>query len=350
VAAAVSVVEREEIEFGAPALVGDVLQDIPGVVVQRAGSPGNREDIKIRGGLAPHTLVLIDGFPVNSPTVGFFDVSSLPADAFERIEVVRGSQSALYGSNAIGGVVNFIPRKGDAGMRYGIDAGAGSFDTVQGGGFVQGGGVPGSFHLGVTGFTSNGDLPNDDATLLSALGTGEAAIGRKHRFHAVALFTDQEKEIPVDFGTARDVNHESDRRGAMGGLRWEADVAKGITITASGMIFDEEFHEADPGDPGSRPSSSTAKRIPGKPCSASKCACLLSRSRPRSSGGVHEGPGRQLVPVGLWPQPVSGSITNRSVFVRRSSVWGAHRHHPGCQARRQFEGGHRAQSAGGRLP
>lgn len=250
VAAAVSVVTREEIELGAPALVGDMLQDVPGIVVQRAGTPGNREDIKIRGGLGSHTLVLIDGFPVNSPTLGFFDISAMPADAFDRIEVVRGAQSALYGSNAIGGVVNFIPRRGDAGMRFGIDAAAGSFDTVQGGGFVQGGRGPGRFHLGVTGFKSNGDLANDEATLVSALGTGETAIGRRNRFHVVALYTDLEKGIPVDFGTPSDINHESDRRGAMGGIRWETDVADGVTVTASGMIFEEKFHEEDPADPG----------------------------------------------------------------------------------------------------
>jgi vitamin B12 transporter len=318
VAAAVSVVTREEIELGAPALVGDVLQGIPGIVVQRAGSLGNREDIKIRGGLGPHTLLLIDGFPVNSPTLGFFDIGSLPAAAFDRIEVVRGAQSALYGSNAIGGVVNFIPRKGDVGMRFGIDAAAGSFDTVQGGGFVQGGGGPGRFHLGATGFTSDGILPNDETTLVSALGTGEAAIGRRNRLHAVALYTDLEKGIPVDFGTPRDINHDSDRRGAMGGLRWETDVADGVTVTASGMIFEEKFHEADPADPGElfpfafdsdTDTRKTLLRLEGRlspnPVSTTFIGTEYLKDRGvntfRSDFGADE---------------VSGAITNRSLFVQ----------------------------------
>jgi vitamin B12 transporter len=318
VAAAVSVVTREEIELGAPALVGDVLQGIPGIVVQRTGSPGNRENIKIRGGLGSHTLLLIDGFPVNSPTLGFFDIGSLPADAFDRIEVVRGAQSALYGSNAIGGVVNFIPRKGDVGMRVGIDAAAGSFDTVQGGGFVQGGGGPGRFHLGATGFTSDGILPNDEATLVSALGTGEAAIGRRNRLHAVALYTDLEKGIPVDFGTPRDINHDSDRRGAMGGLRWETDVAEGVTVTASGMIFEEKFHEADPADPGElfpfafdsdTDTRKTLLRLEGRlspnPVSTTFIGTEYLKDRGvntfRSDFGADE---------------VSGSVTNRSVYVQ----------------------------------
>jgi vitamin B12 transporter len=250
VAASVSVVTREEIEERTPAVVGDVLQGVPGIVVQRSGSTGSLENIKIRGGLGPHTLVLIDGFPVNSPTLGSFDIGTLPADAFERIEVVRGAQSALYGSNAIGGVVNFIPRRSKDGMRYGIDAAAGSFDTVQGSGFVQGGGRPGWFHLGATGFTSEGILPNDETSLMSFLGTGEAVIGRRNRLHVVALYTDSEKSIPVDLGTPRDQNHELDRRGIMSGVRWETDVAETVTVTVSGMIFEETFRERDPADPG----------------------------------------------------------------------------------------------------
>ena len=109
-ASPVSVVTREEIDLGGSVLVGDALQGLPGVDIQRKGSPGNMENIKIRGGLASHTLVLIDGFPVNSPSIdGAYDVSTLPVGRFDRIEVVRGPQSALYGSNAMSGVVNFLP-------------------------------------------------------------------------------------------------------------------------------------------------------------------------------------------------------------------------------------------------
>ena len=109
-ASPVSVVTREEIDLSGSGLVGDALQGLPGVDIQRKGSPGGMENIKIRGGLASHTLVLIDGFPVNSPAIdGAYDVSTLPVGRFDRIEVVRGPQSALYGSNAMSGVVNFLP-------------------------------------------------------------------------------------------------------------------------------------------------------------------------------------------------------------------------------------------------
>jgi vitamin B12 transporter len=249
-ASAVSVVTREEIERKNPLVAGDVLQGIPGVDVQRSGSAGNLENIKIRGSLGTHTLVLIDGFAVNSPTLGQFDISSLPVDGFERIEVVRGAQSALYGSNAMGGVVNFIPRKAEEGREYGAGASGGSFSTLTWKGFAQGAEERGNLYLGGNGFESDGIVENDDTSLVSFLGSGEVETGGWGRIHALLLSTDQEKGIPVDFGTPHDLNHELTRRGLLAGARWEIFASKAITVTASGSVFHEFFHEKDPADPG----------------------------------------------------------------------------------------------------
>ncbi len=248
-ASAVSVVTREAIELKSPLVAGDVLEGIPGVDVQRSGSAGNRENIKIRGGLGTHTLVLIDGFPVNSPTLGQFDISSLPVDGFERVEVVRGTQSALYGSNAMGGVVNFLPRKAKTGGEYGVGGSAGNFETVTWKGFAQGGGERGSLHLGANGFGSDGILPNDRTSLASFLGSGELATGGFGRLHALVLSTYQRKEIPVDFGTPRDGNHLLHRRGFLAGARWELFARGPFAVTAAGSLFDETFREKDPADP-----------------------------------------------------------------------------------------------------
>jgi vitamin B12 transporter len=193
---------------------------------------------------------MIDGFPVNSPTLGSFDIGSLPVDDFERIEVVRGAQSALYGSGAMGGVVNFLPRKAEEGRRFGLGAAGGSFQTVKGNAFVQGAGTAGSLHLGFGGWRSGGILSNDDASLVSFLGTGEAALGGRSRLHAIVFSTDQAKGVPIDFGTPRDGNHRLDRKSFLSGARWETSVTKGLAIAASGMVFEETFREKDPGDPG----------------------------------------------------------------------------------------------------
>src|SRR5512140_3539917 len=176
-ASSVSVGTREDMERKSPSLAGDVLQGIPGVDVQRTGSLGGLENIKIRGGKSTHTLVMIDGFPVNSPSSGEFDISALPVNGFERVEIVRGAQSALYGSNAMDGVVNFIPRKGEEGRQYGAGLSGGSFNTFQWSGFGQGAGKGKNLHLGVSGLKSDGTLPNDDTALFSFVGSAETSVG-----------------------------------------------------------------------------------------------------------------------------------------------------------------------------
>jgi vitamin B12 transporter len=249
-ASSVSVVTRDAIELKVPGLVGDVLQGLPGVDDQRAGGPGNRENIKIRGGLATGTLVLIDGFPVNSPTLGQFDIGSLPAARFDRVEVVRGAQSALYGSNAMSGVVNFVPPSPGEGRRYGAGVSGGSFSTLQWNGFAEGGGKGGMYHLGGAGLTTEGIHRNDDASIVSFLGGGEAPVGDRSRVHAIVMSTDSDKGIAVDFGTPRDVNHRAIRRGFLAGGRWETRFSPALSITASGSFYGESSHENDPADPG----------------------------------------------------------------------------------------------------
>ena len=248
-ASSVSVVTREEIDLKGAGFVGDVLQGLPGVDVQRKGTPGNLENIKIRGGKSTQTLVMIDGFPVNSPGTSEFDIGSLSSDLFEQVEVVRGPQSALYGSYASGGVVNFIPRKGTGGTRYGVGLSGGSFDTVLGNGFASAGGAWGSFHLAGSGYRSDGALPHDWTELVSFLGTGDLAVGDRQRVHLLLLSTDANKEIPIDFGSPRDSNHLETRRGFLAGARWEAKLSDAVAVSASAGGYDEFLHVSDPPDP-----------------------------------------------------------------------------------------------------
>ena len=247
-ASSVSVVTREDMERKNPSLAGDVLQGIPGVDVQRTGSLGGLENIKIRGGKSTHTLVMIDGFPVNSPSSGEFDISALPVNGFERVEIVRGAQSALYGSNAMSGVVNFLPRKGEEGRQYGAGLSGGSFNTLQWSGFGQGAGKGKNFHLGVSGLKSDGILPNDDTDLFSFVGTGEISAGERNRVHLVALTTDEERGIPID-DRGPDPVARRKRRDFLGGLRWETTVSKSVRLSVSGAEFDEFLHVSEPPDP-----------------------------------------------------------------------------------------------------
>lgn len=106
----VSVLEPEAIRESQAIITSDLLATLPGIGVTRNGGPGSATAVRIRGAEADHTLVLIDGVQINDPSSpgGGFDFGNLLVGDIGRIEVLRGSQSTLYGSQAIGGVVNIV--------------------------------------------------------------------------------------------------------------------------------------------------------------------------------------------------------------------------------------------------
>ncbi|WPU24564.1 catecholate siderophore receptor CirA [Cedecea neteri] len=111
--ASISVITRDELQKKPVNNLKDVLQNVPGVQLTNEGD--NRRGVSLRGLDSSYTLILVDGKRVNSRNAVFrhndFDLNWIPADAIERIEVVRGPMSSLYGSDALGGVVNIITRK-----------------------------------------------------------------------------------------------------------------------------------------------------------------------------------------------------------------------------------------------
>ncbi|WP_058913805.1 catecholate siderophore receptor CirA [Entomohabitans teleogrylli] len=111
--ASISVITREELKRKPIQNLKDILQEVPGVQLTNEGD--NRKGVSIRGLKSSYTLILVDGKRVNSRNAVFrhndFDLNWIPVDAIERIEVVRGPMSSLYGSDALGGVVNIITRK-----------------------------------------------------------------------------------------------------------------------------------------------------------------------------------------------------------------------------------------------
>ncbi|ODA68921.1 Vitamin B12 transporter BtuB precursor [Methyloligella halotolerans] len=128
---AVSVVTSQDLEQQQIRHAADALRSLPGVEVSQAGSFAGLTQVRIRGAEANHTLVVIDGVEVNSTTNGEFDFASLLANDIERIEVIRGPQSGLYGSNAAGGVVNIVTKSGKGPAQAILRAEGGSF-TSQG--------------------------------------------------------------------------------------------------------------------------------------------------------------------------------------------------------------------------
>ena len=111
--------------------VSDILRDVPGVAVNRLGPVGQFTAVRLRGAEGNHTLSLIDGMKVSDPFAGEFDFGTLLADEVARVEVLRGEQSALYGSDAIGGVIHYITLTGAEapGIRARVEGG--SFGTTN---------------------------------------------------------------------------------------------------------------------------------------------------------------------------------------------------------------------------
>ena len=130
----ISVITGEDISQQQIDIVSDVLKETPGVTVVRNGGVGQPTDILMRGAEAGQTLVLIDGIRINDPsaTSGFAILGDVLANSIDRIEVLRGPQSTLYGSDAIGGVVNILTtRGGDKPFVLRAQAEGGSFDTYR---------------------------------------------------------------------------------------------------------------------------------------------------------------------------------------------------------------------------
>ncbi len=155
---AISVITADDIEKESLKSPADVLRRVPGVTVVETGGPGSTTTVRLRGAEAGHTLVLIDGIRVNDPSTdaGEFDFSNLSAIDIERIEVLRGPQSAIYGSDAIGGVINIITRKGNGPPRISVGVEGGSYGTKAGRAAVSGGEGPVSYAFSATGFDTAG--------------------------------------------------------------------------------------------------------------------------------------------------------------------------------------------------
>lgn len=127
---AITVITAEDIKKRGITYLPDILREVPGLAVNRSGTFGTQTDIRARGAEANHTLVLIDGIEVNDPALGSsFQFAFLSVANIDRIEVLRGAQSALWGSDAIGAVINIITKKGAGPLEIHAAFQGGSFDT-----------------------------------------------------------------------------------------------------------------------------------------------------------------------------------------------------------------------------
>ncbi|MCG5537685.1 TonB-dependent receptor domain-containing protein [Halorhodospira sp. 9622] len=153
----VSVIDRDEIDRQQPRQVSDLLQGRAGTSLTTNGPFGKNTSLFMRGTNPDHTLLLVDGVPMNSATLGGAAWQYLPPAEIDRIEVVRGPRTSVYGADAIGGVVQIFTREGEEGPpRFRAFGGAGSFNTHEFGVGVSGGTAASRYALSASHYETDG--------------------------------------------------------------------------------------------------------------------------------------------------------------------------------------------------
>lgn len=158
VASSITIISSEDIENQRRITVLEVLKQVPGLDVVQTGGAGHTTSIYIRGANGEHTLVLVDGIEANDPssTSRLYDFAHLTVDNIERIEIIRGPQSTLYGSDAIGGVINIITKRGAGKPSFYLSAEGGSFATLRGSAGIRGGNGQLNYSLGLSRMDTDG--------------------------------------------------------------------------------------------------------------------------------------------------------------------------------------------------
>jgi vitamin B12 transporter len=212
VGSAITVITREQLEKQEAALVSDALRTVPGLDLTQYGTPGSLTSLFTRGTNSTQTLVLIDGVRMNSPYFSGYDWSGLTTENIERIEVARGPFSALYGSDAIGGVVQIFTRPGLQGVSGRATGEAGNQGQGQGSAYVSAGEGPITAAASYRYVAFDGTRPNSDWRQRNASASLNARLGEKSRIGVEWGLLDGEVGNPGPIGldsSARGTTHEN---------------------------------------------------------------------------------------------------------------------------------------------
>ena len=203
VASSVTVITRAEIERKQVKFLSDLLRDVPGFSVSQAGGVGSQTQVRVRGAEANHLLVLMDGVRANDPAAsGEFQYQFALTSDIERIEIIRGPQSATWGSDAMAGVINIIRRKDVEDQHLAGNIEAGSFNSINAG-------VEGGYSGSVVQVNGSLSYLDTDGTNISRLGNEKD--GAENMTGTIALEFDVSDSFGLRFsGQAIDASNDYD--------------------------------------------------------------------------------------------------------------------------------------------
>lgn len=326
VTTSVTVITEKEIQAKQAVTVEEVLRDVPGLDVVQSGSRGTTASVFIRGSDSDQVLVLIDGVEVNSVTSGAFNFAHLTTESVERIEVLRGAGGALYGSRAIGGVINIITKKGEGPPAFTVSTEGGNGHTHrQVMGLRGGAGKLGYSFTAARMETKGFHRFNDDYRNLSTSGrldyrlTEDSALKGFFRF----LKTDLGLFNSNNFIPAPDPNAREALNQYLGKLEWEQRILKEWDYRISGSIFKEHIKDSDDPEPGSfdsrtrdrfRPKINTGEvqtnyRL--QEWSTTTFGVEYKRSHASTSGGIN----RSIRNLGYYLQEQIRLLDNRLILI-----------------------------------
>jgi vitamin B12 transporter len=237
--ATITVLDGDALRARGIATVADALREVPGVALARTGSFGATTSMFVRGGERDYVKVLIDGVPVNEPG-GDFDFAHLGLADVERIEVVRGPASVLFGSDAVSGVVHVITRRGTAGVRASGAARSGSYGTFAGELDARGG--TGPFDAGVSAAhrETDGILPFNNAYRSTTLSGAAGIVAKRASARLTARRTAGRFQFPTD-GSGVPVDSNQYTREARDAVGLEGMLRAGERTTLRALLTHSEL-------------------------------------------------------------------------------------------------------------
>ena len=151
-----TVITEEEIEQAGLSSLAELLQKQSGIEISNLGGPGKVSSINIRGTSSTHSIILLDGMRIGASTSGMTTIENLPLSQIEKIEIVRGPASSLYGQDGIGGVIQIFTKKGREGFHPYLSIGYGRYQTKQLNAGISGGNKTTSYALNISGTNTDG--------------------------------------------------------------------------------------------------------------------------------------------------------------------------------------------------